>query len=183
MYSSTHSLNSALDGGEWSASRPGRFTLRERAPVTHCIGGWVGPRAVLDSVVKRKIPNSSRESNPRTPVFQPVAQRYTDCAITTDLNDMWIFSRIWAISDQFYKNIFELHFISNLQGMDQNFNFWIYKYIWTFVLTPWTGDNPDARPIPSQDNTTQKNADTHPCPGRNSNLRSQCSSGRRQYVP
>jgi hypothetical protein len=27
-----HSLTSALDGGEWSASRPGRFTPRERAP-------------------------------------------------------------------------------------------------------------------------------------------------------
>jgi len=26
MYSHTHSLTSALDGGEWSASRPGRFT-------------------------------------------------------------------------------------------------------------------------------------------------------------
>jgi hypothetical protein len=29
-YSSTHSLSSALDEGEWSASRPGRFTPRER---------------------------------------------------------------------------------------------------------------------------------------------------------
>jgi hypothetical protein len=36
--SSTHSLTSALDGGEWSASRPGRFTPRERAP------GLGGPR-------------------------------------------------------------------------------------------------------------------------------------------
>jgi hypothetical protein len=26
-----HSLTSALDGGEWSASRPGHFTPRERA--------------------------------------------------------------------------------------------------------------------------------------------------------
>jgi hypothetical protein len=43
-------LNSALDGGEWSASRPGRFTLRERAPGTHWIGVWVGFRAVLDAV-------------------------------------------------------------------------------------------------------------------------------------
>jgi hypothetical protein len=34
-YSSTHSLTSALDGGEWSASRPDRFTPRERAPGTH----------------------------------------------------------------------------------------------------------------------------------------------------
>jgi len=44
-------LTSALDGGEWSASRPGRFTPRERARGTYWIGGWVGPRAVLDAVV------------------------------------------------------------------------------------------------------------------------------------
>jgi hypothetical protein len=30
-YSSTHSLTSALDGNEWSASCPGRFTPKERA--------------------------------------------------------------------------------------------------------------------------------------------------------
>jgi hypothetical protein len=30
-YSATHSLTSVLDGGEWSASRPERFTPRERA--------------------------------------------------------------------------------------------------------------------------------------------------------
>jgi hypothetical protein len=45
------------------------------------IGGWVSPRAVMDAVVKRKIPSPRRESNPRTPIFQPVAQRYTDWAI------------------------------------------------------------------------------------------------------
>jgi hypothetical protein len=47
-------VTSALDGGEWSASRPGRFTPRERAAVALWIGSWVGPRAVLDAVVKRK---------------------------------------------------------------------------------------------------------------------------------
>jgi hypothetical protein len=37
----THSLTSALDGGEWSASRPGRFISKERSPDTHWIGvGW-----------------------------------------------------------------------------------------------------------------------------------------------
>jgi hypothetical protein len=36
----------------------------------------VGPRAILDAVVKRKIPSPRRESNPRTPIVQPVAQRY-----------------------------------------------------------------------------------------------------------
>jgi hypothetical protein len=73
MYSSTHSLTSALDGGEWSASRPSRFTPRERASGTHWIGGCVGPRAVLDAVVKRKIPSPRRESNPRTPIVRSPA--------------------------------------------------------------------------------------------------------------
>jgi hypothetical protein len=63
-------LTSALDGGEWSASRPGRFTPKERACGTHWIGGSVDSRAVLDAVVKRKIPSPRRESNPRTPVVQ-----------------------------------------------------------------------------------------------------------------
>jgi hypothetical protein len=44
-----HSLTLALGGGEWSASSPSHFTSRERAPGTHWIGGWVGPRAILDS--------------------------------------------------------------------------------------------------------------------------------------
>jgi hypothetical protein len=45
-------LTSALVGGEWSASRPGRFTSEGRAPGIHCIGGWVNPRAGLDDVEK-----------------------------------------------------------------------------------------------------------------------------------
>jgi hypothetical protein len=55
-YSSTHSLTSALDGGEWSASRPGHFTPRERALGTDWIGGSVGPRTGLDAVSKIRIP-------------------------------------------------------------------------------------------------------------------------------
>jgi hypothetical protein len=40
----------------------------EKEPlVPHWIGGWVGPRAVLDAVVKRKIPSPRKELNPRTP--------------------------------------------------------------------------------------------------------------------
>jgi hypothetical protein len=72
-YSSTHSLTSALHEGEWSASRPGRFIPRERAPGTHWIGGCVGPRAVLDAVVKRIILSPRRISNLRTPIVQPLA--------------------------------------------------------------------------------------------------------------
>jgi hypothetical protein len=40
-------LASALAGGEWSTSRPGRFTH-----CTHWIGGRVDPRARLDDVEK-----------------------------------------------------------------------------------------------------------------------------------
>jgi hypothetical protein len=53
-----------------AASRPA-----ERAPGNHSVGGWVGPRAVLDTaVVKRKIPSPLRESKPRTPIVQHAAQ-------------------------------------------------------------------------------------------------------------
>jgi hypothetical protein len=47
-------LTLALVGGEWSTSRPGRFTPGERAPGTHRIGGWVDLRAGLNDLEKRK---------------------------------------------------------------------------------------------------------------------------------
>jgi hypothetical protein len=46
-----YSLTLALDGGEWLASRFGRFSPRERDPGTHWTGGLVGPRSILDTVV------------------------------------------------------------------------------------------------------------------------------------
>jgi hypothetical protein len=45
-------LTSAIGGGEWLASRPDRFVPRERPSGTN----WIGSRADLDAVVKRKIP-------------------------------------------------------------------------------------------------------------------------------
>jgi hypothetical protein len=47
-------LNSALAGDEWSASLPGRFTPGKTAPITQWIGVWVGPRARLGDLEKRK---------------------------------------------------------------------------------------------------------------------------------
>jgi hypothetical protein len=47
---------------------------REKAPGTHCIGGWVGPRAGLDAVSNRKIPSPRQESNPNHPIVQPVVR-------------------------------------------------------------------------------------------------------------
>jgi hypothetical protein len=47
-------LTSALAGGEWSTSRPGRFNPGESASGTHWIGGCVDPRAGLDDVEKKR---------------------------------------------------------------------------------------------------------------------------------
>jgi hypothetical protein len=43
-------LTSALPGGKWSASRPGRFPPGEEASGTYSIGDWVNHRAGLDDV-------------------------------------------------------------------------------------------------------------------------------------
>jgi hypothetical protein len=64
-------LTSALVGGEWSASRPCRFT-----PGTRFIGGWVDPRAGLDDMEKIFDPTGTRTPAPL--VVQSVASRYTD---------------------------------------------------------------------------------------------------------
>jgi hypothetical protein len=65
MYSSYSFTISALYGGEWSASRPGRaFTPGERTPDTHCTGDWVGPRAGLDTEARGKILCLRRDRTP-----------------------------------------------------------------------------------------------------------------------
>jgi hypothetical protein len=63
------------------------------------------------------------------------------------------------------------------------FIFWNFRIHWTVCRTPWTGDRPNSKTLPTQVNTTQKNADTHPCLEWDLNPRSQRSSGRRQYMP
>jgi hypothetical protein len=47
-------LTLAQVGGEWSASRPGRFTPGEKAPGTHWTGGRVGPTTSLADTEKTK---------------------------------------------------------------------------------------------------------------------------------
>jgi hypothetical protein len=47
----------------------------ERAPGTHCTGGWMGLRAGLDTEARGKILCPCRGSNPDRPVVQSVARR------------------------------------------------------------------------------------------------------------
>jgi hypothetical protein len=59
---------------------PAALYPRERTPGTHCTGGWVGPRAGLDTEARGKIICTYRGSNLDRPVVQPVVRHYTDWA-------------------------------------------------------------------------------------------------------
>jgi hypothetical protein len=75
-------LTSALDGGKWSASRPGRFTHRERAPGTNCIGRWVSPRAGGEEKNSHSVPGLEH------PTIQPC---------TTELSRLLVLSQMHGI--------------------------------------------------------------------------------------
>ena len=64
-------------GGWVVSAKPRPLDSRQR-PGTHCIRGWVGPKAGQDRCGKSRPPPGF---DPRT--VQPVASRYTDCAIPT----------------------------------------------------------------------------------------------------
>jgi hypothetical protein len=60
---------------------PVGLTPGERAPGTHWIGGWVGPRGGLDA--KEKSSCSCQESNPDSSAVQSVDLRYTGLLFST----------------------------------------------------------------------------------------------------
>jgi hypothetical protein len=61
----------------------------------------------------------------------------------------------------------------------------VLLFLYTAGRTPWTGDQPVAKPLPTQRITQTQNKRTHrhPCLEWNSNPRSQRSSERRQFMP
>jgi hypothetical protein len=62
---SCYSLTSALDGGEWLASRPDcSLSPRRDPPGAQWIGGWMGLRTGLDTEATGKILCHCRGSNP-----------------------------------------------------------------------------------------------------------------------
>ena len=71
-YSSTLSLTSKLDVVAGQRHDPAALLPKKR-PGSHCIAGWVGPRADLDGFVKISPPPGF---DPRT--VQPVESSYTD---------------------------------------------------------------------------------------------------------
>jgi hypothetical protein len=197
-YSSTHSLTSALDGGEWSASRSGRFTPKERDPNTRWIRSWVSPSAVLDKVVKRRIPSPRWESNPRTPIVQSVAQLYTDWAIiavTRKKEGINIATRVWVnlwYQSTNYLNVQYSHrtginfvIISDELSTHTERSVTLWQ-TWRDLISRnvWASDRFVTTPVTTKGSTWRKNADTHTHThlGRDSNPRSKCSSGQRKHA-
>jgi hypothetical protein len=88
----------------------------------------VGPRVGLDSV-ERKIPSPRRESNPRTPIVQSVAQRYTELSQLYILNynlaqELVIDLRLcesakrkqWALGHSFQVNVSVIDLLRRIFG-------------------------------------------------------------------
>jgi hypothetical protein len=64
---SSQKLDFAVDGDEWSDSRPGRFVVRVRALGIHCTGHCMSARTAVNAAEKRKIsaPACNRTLIPR----------------------------------------------------------------------------------------------------------------------
>jgi hypothetical protein len=87
-----HSLTYALHGSEWSASRPGHFTPREKSswyPLDWSLGG---PQGRSGCCGERK--NSQLLPGLEHPITQSIAQRYTtEQSQLTNLITSMLFSR------------------------------------------------------------------------------------------
>jgi hypothetical protein len=81
MRYSSYSSASALNGGEWSASRPSRALAQEKGPPVPTVqeAGWA-PEPVWTQRLKEKYFRLCRRSNLDRPVVRPVARHYTDWA-------------------------------------------------------------------------------------------------------
>jgi hypothetical protein len=67
MYSSYSFTTSALDEGDGQPHAPAALYPRGKDPGTHWTGGWVGPRAGLDTEVREKILLPLPGIKPRSP--------------------------------------------------------------------------------------------------------------------
>jgi hypothetical protein len=133
-------LTAAVDGSEWSASRPCRFTAG-----THWIGGWVGPRTGLDVVEKRKS-CPCLDSNPDRPAHSLSLYRlsYPDSScIIIHVHFMLpsISSRLWLtpwsrvflgnlIVAQLVKKLYDLRFSQRWLWRVSSSGMWLHVVCW-----------------------------------------------------
>jgi hypothetical protein len=146
-------LTSVLVGGEWSVPHPGCFNPGERAPNTPWIGDWVDPRAGLDDVQKRKFLTLPRLEH--RPLVRP--------AFSQSLY------RLIASSKYSFLNYCSFHYSSSLRNVVKfvpdymasqprtlllrlysprgPWQLFPFPNLYTVGRTPWTSDQPVARPL------------------------------------
>jgi hypothetical protein len=95
---------SALDGGEWSASRPGRALVPRKGPPVPTVqeAGWA-PEPIWTQRLDEKSFRLCRGSNLDRPVVQPVGRHYIDWATRLTKN--------YDIEDNFNGMISLLNFV------------------------------------------------------------------------
>jgi hypothetical protein len=114
MYRSTFFLNSALVGGEWSASRHVRSNSRETIQDTHWIGGSVGSTACLDTAEMIKV---SYPAGNQTPAVPTLIHCYTN----------WATALLYKL---FKKNIFLTYVIQWIQIWESPYGTWSGLLAW-----------------------------------------------------
>jgi hypothetical protein len=113
-YSSSF-FTSALDGVSGQHHAPAALYPRGKDPGTHCIGGWVGSRAVWTLDLEEK---SSGPVGDRTPIVQPIVRHYTDWATPAPL---YVGGTLYLQTD------------AHINGPDNSaFQVWAYKRMATF---------------------------------------------------
>jgi hypothetical protein len=121
-------LNSALNGGQWSASRPRHFTSGVRASCTHWIWSWVGPRIDLDAVTKKLHLCPRRELNPCRPAPNLVS-------ILTEL--LWLLPKYMKI--KIYKDAILLCYSPEIMEIVAKSVFWESRVSNTFLAPHFRG--------------------------------------------
>jgi hypothetical protein len=90
-----------VSGGQHHA--PAALYPRGNDPGTHCTGGWVGPRAGLNTEASGKFFRLCRRSNLERPVVQSVARLYILTELIHRLEQVVSESKNYKFSLEHYK--------------------------------------------------------------------------------
>jgi hypothetical protein len=80
----------------------------------------------------------------------------TECYTQDIRNVCFNNRRVWNHHHHHHRRRRRLQVLGLMACSDSEFNFSEFMKLRTFGTTPWTGDQPDVRPLPTQDRTIQK---------------------------
>jgi hypothetical protein len=89
---------------------PAAFYPGERAPGTHCIGGWVGPR----DQKKNAIFSESQETNTELPVSLHAKSTFGFYLLKSSFPDLFFFSHFLSCFLSFFYTFFQLNRLTTL---------------------------------------------------------------------